>query len=401
MLDSPSGKIYNEIHSQEETTMPAMPSTRYIFGALPWYSVLIVLGICAALLLSSREEKRLHLPKDTVIDLALWVVPMGIAGARLYYVAFAWDTFASNPVSVLYLWQGGLAIYGGILGGALGVFLFSRRRHIRLATLTDMIVPGLALAQAIGRWGNYFNMEAYGLEITNPALQFFPFAVLIPGRNGEVWHMATFFYESVWDLSTFAALWLARKRMRRPGDATLWYFALYGGGRLMIEGLRLDSLMAGGGSVRISQWLSVLMCLVVPVLFAWRALRHANRRQLIGGVVTLVCMAVLTQALPRPAGAFYGDHAAWTLQMLLALPALVMLALQPGARAASRLRTLLPLAALILETVLRVRLAQTAASGAEASLLLCASFTLVAITSSITLYLATPKSETAARPSQL
>ena len=381
--------------------MPAMPSTRFIFGTLPWYSVLIVLGICAALLLASREEKRLHLPKDTVIDLALWVVPMGIAGARLYYVAFAWDTFASNPVSVLYLWQGGLAIYGGILGGALGVFLFSRRRHFRLATLTDMIVPGLALAQAIGRWGNYFNMEAYGLEITNPALHFFPFAVLIPGRNGEVWHMATFFYESVWDLATFAALWLARKRMRRPGDATLWYFALYGGGRLMIEGLRLDRLMAGGGSVRISQWLSVLMCLVVPVLFAWRALRHANRRQLIGGVVTLVCMAALTQALPRPAGAFYGDHAAWTLQMLLVLPALVMLALRPGAQASSRLQTLLPLAALILETVLRVRLAKTAASGAEASLLLCAAFTLVAITSSITLYLATPKSETAARPSQL
>ena len=159
--------------------------------------------------------------------------------------------------------------------------------------------------------------------------------------------------------------------------------------------------MAGGGSVRISQWLSVLMCLVVPVLFAWRALKHANSRQLIGGVVTLMCMAALTQALPRPAGAFYGDHAAWTLQMLLVLPTLVMLALRPGAHASSRLQTLLPLAALILETVLRVRLAQTAASGAEASLLLCAAFTLVAITSSITLYLATPKSETAARLSQL
>ena len=381
--------------------MPAMPSTRYIVGTLPWYSVLIVLGICTALLLSSREEKRLHLPKDTVIDLALWAVPMGIAGARLYYVAFAWDTFASNPISILYLWQGGLAIYGGIMGGALGVFLFSRRRHIRLATLTDMIVPGLALAQAIGRWGTYFNMEAYGLEVTNPALQFFPFAVLIPGRNGDVWHMATFFYESVWDLATFAALWPTRKRMKRPGDATLWYFALYGGGRLMIEGLRLDSLMAVSGSVRISQWLSVLMCLAVPALFAWRALMHVSRRQLIGGGITLLCMAVLTQALPRPAGAFYGDHAAWTLQMLLALPALVMLALQPGARAASRLRTLLPLAALALETVLRVRLALTGASGAEASLLLCAAFTLAALTTAVTLYLATPETETAVRPSQL
>ena len=401
MLDSPSGKIYNEIHSQEETTMPAMPSTRYIFGALPWYSVLIVLGICAALLLSSREEKRLHLPKDTVIDLALWVVPMGIAGARLYYVAFAWDTFASNPISVLYLWQGGLAIYGGILGGALGVLLFSRRRHIRLSVLTDMIVPGLALAQAIGRWGNYFNMEAYGLEVTNPAWQFFPFAVLIPGRNGNVWHMATFFYESLWDFAAFAALWLTRKRMKRPGDATLWYFALYGGGRLMIEGLRLDSLMAGGGSVRISQWLSVLMCLAVPALFAWRALKPANRRQLMGGGVALLFTAVLTQALPRPAGAFYGDHAAWTMQMLLALPALVMLALRPGVRACSRLRTLLSLAALTLEAVLRVMQALSGSSGAEASLMLCAAFTLAAIASAVTFYLDVPAAEAAARPSHL
>ena len=381
--------------------MPAMPSTRYIFGALPWYSVLIVLGICVALLLSSREEKRLHLPKDTVIDLALWVVPMGIAGARLYYVAFAWDTFASNPISVLYLWQGGLAIYGGILGGALGVLLFSRRRHIHLSVLTDMIVPGLALAQAIGRWGNYFNMEAYGLEVTNPAWQFFPFAVLIPGRNGNVWHMATFFYESLWDLTAFAALWLTRKRMKRPGDATLWYFALYGGGRLMIEGLRLDSLMAGGGSVRISQWLSVLMCLAVPALFAWRVLKRANRRQLVGGGVALLFTAVLTLALPRPAGAFYGDHAAWTMQMLLSLPALIMLALRPGACACSRLRTLLPLAALTLEAVLRVMQALSGFSGAEASLILCAAFTLAAIASAVTFYLDVPAAEASARPSHL
>ena len=213
--------------------------------------------------------------------------------------------------------------------------------------------------------------------------------------------MATFFYESLWDFAAFAALWLTRKRMKRPGDATLWYFALYGGGRLMIEGLRLDSLMAVGGSVRISQWLSVLMCLAVPALFAWRALKPANRRQLMGGGVALLFTAVLTQALPRPAGAFYGDHAAWTMQMLLALPALVMLALRPGARACSRLRTLLPLAALTLEAALRVMQALLNFSGAEASLLLCAAFTLAAISSSVTFYLDISESETAARPSHL
>ena len=401
MLDSPAGKTYNEIHSQEDMLMPAMPSTRYIFGSLPWYSVLIVLGICAALLLVSREEKRLRLPKDTAIDMALWAIPLGIAGARLYYVAFAWDTFAANPVSILYLWQGGLAIYGGIIGGLLGVFLFSRRRHIRLSTLTDMIVPGLALAQAIGRWGNYFNMEAYGLEVTDPAWQFFPFAVLIPGRGGSVWHMATFFYESVWDMATFAALWLSRKRMKRPGDATLWYFVLYGGGRLMIEGLRLDSLMAGSGSVRISQWLSVLMCLTVPALFSWRALRHAGRRQLLAGGIALGCTAVLTQLLPRPADAFFGYHAAWTLQSLLTLPALVMLSFSRKARAASRLRAMLALAALVFSAALRISLFRMGMSGAESSLLLCAALTLTALCASAAFYLDLPDAHASTRSPQL
>lgn len=260
--------------------MLATPSSRLFLGIIPWYSVLIVTGICLALFIASREEKRLGLPKDTVVDLALWVVPFGIIGARLYYVLFAWETFAHNPVSVLYIWQGGLAIYGAIIGGLLAVVLFARKQKLSLGTLTDIIAPGLALAQAIGRWGNYFNMEAYGVQITSPAWQFFPAAVFIPNINGGAWHMATFFYESMWNLAVFAVLMLTRKRMHRTGDTSLWYFLLYGAGRLIIEGLRTDSLYAGS-TIRISQVLALCICAVVLGIFLFRTLmQHGVQRLL-------------------------------------------------------------------------------------------------------------------------
>lgn len=248
----------------------AIPYSRYVVGSLPWYSVLVVLGMAMAVFFAGREEKRRGLPADTVIDLALCVIPCGIVGARLYYAAFAWESFADDPLRVLRVWEGGLAVYGGIIGGALAAVVFSRARKIPLGTLTDVMVPGLALAQAIGRWGNYFNMEAYGAEITDAFWQFFPAGVLVPEGGGMVWHMATFFYESVWDLGVFAALMALRKRTRLPFALTCWYLLLYGLGRVVIEGLRADSLMILG-TLRVSQLLSAAM-----VLFAggWLCRHH-------------------------------------------------------------------------------------------------------------------------------
>lgn len=236
----------------------SIPYSRYIVGSVPWYSVLIISGVIAAIALCSHEEKRLNLPQDTVIDLAFWAIPLGLIGARLYYVIFQWPMFAGDLLSILRVWEGGLAIYGGVIGGLAGVLLFSWRRKINPFILTDMIVPGLSLAQGIGRWGNYFNMEAYGREITDPAWQFFPIGVQIPAGNGYVWHMATFFYESCWDIAVFCMLWFViRKRSKMTGTATLWYFLLYGTGRFLIEGLRTDSLMSG--SIRVSQLLSLAL----------------------------------------------------------------------------------------------------------------------------------------------
>lgn len=241
--------------------MGAMPASRYFLGHLPWYSVLIVSAIIIGLLLCRHEEKRLHLPQDTVIDLALCLLPAAIIGARLYYVVFSWDTFAGDWLRIFRIWEGGLAIYGGILAGALTLLIFCAVRHLSLLQLADMLVPVLALGQAIGRWGNYFNMEAYGQLITNPAHQFFPLAVLIPVDGVYEWHMATFFYESCVDLLIFLLLWFGlRKHKRWHGQLLAVYLLLYGAGRAVIEGLRMDSLYSG--TFRVSQMLSIALLLL-------------------------------------------------------------------------------------------------------------------------------------------
>lgn len=230
-------------------------TNRLLGGRIPVYGLLIAAAIALSIYLCSREEKRLGLPKDFSLDLALWAIPAGIVGARLYYVAFRWDLYAANPLRILYLWEGGLAIYGGVIGGALGALLLCRRRKVSFKAVADLVAPVLILSQAIGRWGNFFNGEAYGYLVESPAWQFFPVAVQVDGA----WHLATFFYESLWDFAGFWLLWLQRKRPRPAGDLFLKYLCWYGLGRALIEGLRTDSLM--WGPVRVSQALSILLCL--------------------------------------------------------------------------------------------------------------------------------------------
>lgn len=264
----------------------AIPYSRTIIGGLPWYSVLIVAGIAAAIWLAAREQKRLSLPEDTALDLALVVVPAGIVGARLYYVAMSWPAFAQDPLSVLRIWEGGIAIYGAVIGGILGVHAYAWKKHLSFAALADMIAPGLLLAQAIGRWGNYFNMEAYGPLVADARLQFFPLCVLIPAASGYEWHAATFFYESVWNLCSFAALWKMRKKMPMPGMTTAWYFVLYGSGRFVIEQLRQDSLYLG--PLRVSQYLSLVLCIAAGVFLLWKVWKRQAGRL----TASILCFAL-------------------------------------------------------------------------------------------------------------
>ena len=186
-----------------------------LFGVVTvrMYAILIVTGMVLAVLYMRCQEKRLGLPKDTALDMALWAIPAGIIGARLYYVAFTWDLYAPDPLSILKIWNGGLAIYGGIIGGFLGVLFLSRKKKLPLMKLMDMAAPAVILGQAVGRWGNFFNGEAYGRLITDPKWCFFPYGVQVDGA----WYQATFFYESVWDLLGFLLLHLVRKKCGRTG----------------------------------------------------------------------------------------------------------------------------------------------------------------------------------------
>lgn len=284
----------------------AIPYSRTVIANVPWYSVLIVLGIIAAVFLAEREEKRLKLPPDTAIDLALVVVPCGIVGARLYYVAMSWQTFMADPLSILYVWEGGVAIYGGVIGGALGVMVYAKRKKLPCLRLMDALIPGVLLAQAIGRWGNYFNMEAYGPVILNPLFQFFPAGVLIPSAGGYTWHMATFFYESLWNFGGFCALWALRRRQTKDGNTLLWYMLIYGSGRFIIEQLREDSLYLAG--FRVSQWLSLILCCAAALILISRA-AGSNRRGALAGGFGALCLIARWFCLTSP----------WAYGALLAL----------------------------------------------------------------------------------
>ena len=243
-------------------TVDPDPVAFTVFGkSIYWYGIIIAAGFLLAVLYMMHRAKDFGITQDDVLDMVLWAVPIGVICARAYYCIFYWELYRDDPISVLYIWEGGLAIYGGILGGAIALLLFCAVRHMPLLQLADVLVPALALGQGIGRWGNYFNMEAYGRLITNPQWQFFPAAVLIPVDSGYEWHMATFFYESCVDVLIFLVLWFGvRKRKRWNGQLLAVYMLMYGIGRAAIEGLRMDSLYSG--SIRISQIVSITLAAV-------------------------------------------------------------------------------------------------------------------------------------------
>ncbi|MDR3051676.1 MAG: prolipoprotein diacylglyceryl transferase [Oscillospiraceae bacterium] len=296
------------------------PLDRVAFWGISWYGILIVAGILAALYISGREEKRLALPEDTAMDLALWGIPLGVVGARLYSVLFRLDQYMEDFWGIFNLKEGGLAIYGAILGGLLAAHIVARRKRVRLASVLDMVAPGLVLAQAIGRWGNYINMEAYGLRVSDAALQFFPFAVEIPVGQTWYWQLATFFYESVWDVLVFAALLAMRRRLKRPGDTFCWYALFYGVGRTVIEGLRDDSLTVFNEFVRVSQILSALACVAVVCFFCFRRYRRLTPPILLTlGATLLALITSMVGEFERGAYADLFTLSQWLLGILLTL----------------------------------------------------------------------------------
>lgn len=237
-----------------------------LFGLeISFYGILMAVGFVLAFFICRKLLKTKGYNPDIVLDLLLIIFPMSIIGARLYYVIFsgrAW-TF----VEILSVWDGGLAIYGGIIGGFLGVLIYSLIKKINLLDLLDAIAVGLILAQGIGRIGCYTAGCCYGVEVTNESLQFFPFSVLIDGT----WHYATFFYEAFWNVLGFIILWFVYNKYKQRALTTGGYLAFYGFGRFFIEGLRGDSLYIG--SLKVSQVLSLILFVVGVSLIVYSFLR--------------------------------------------------------------------------------------------------------------------------------
>lgn len=250
--------------------MPHVSRVAFYLGSFPvyWYGIIIALAIGAGLFTASARERRLGFEKDTTISLALWTVPSALIGARLYFVAFSWDAYRDNLLKILDTRSGGMAIYGGVIAGVSVGLIYARVKKLSFPRLCDLAAPALALGQGIGRWANFINQEAYGYRVTNPALCWFPLSVYIQADGA--WHLATFFYESVWCLALFGFLLYmeGRGRLKRPGDGFLWYVLLYGLERGVVEGLRTDSLM--WGPVRVSQALSLLAALAALTLLIVR-----------------------------------------------------------------------------------------------------------------------------------
>ena len=226
---------------------------------IAWYGVIIASGLLLGIVLASMRAHRRGWSSDLVLDFILLAVPLAIIGARAYYVAFEWEYFSANPGLIIAINQGGLAIYGAVIGGFLAAFIFSKAAKFPFLKLIDLVIPSLILGQAIGRWGNFVNQEAYGALITNPNLQFFPLAVYI--RSLGEWHQATFFYESFCNSILLVITLLLGRKGVKDGTLLATYFIGYGLARAVIEGFRTDSLYLFA-NVRISQVLSAVLVLV-------------------------------------------------------------------------------------------------------------------------------------------
>lgn len=246
-----------------------------LFGiSVYWYAVIIVSGIILAVWLSSREAVRVGLKSDDVIDFMIWGLPSAIIGARLYYVAFEWQDYIKNPIDIFLTRNGGLAIYGGLIGGGIALLLFTRHHFISTWTFLDIAAPSVILAQAIGRWGNFMNHEAYGPDTTRNFLEslHLPNFIIDNMEIDGIFRQPTFLYESAWNVLGFIVLVLLRRKENflKEGEVFLLYIIWYSFGRFFIEGLRTDSLYVFG-LLRVSQVLSLVLFFgAIIVLFIRR-----------------------------------------------------------------------------------------------------------------------------------
>ena len=281
------------------------PSQGFSIGPLDirFYGLVIALGLLLAVFYAMRRCKQFGLKQDDLLDGVLWIAPFAILCARLYYCAFSWESYADNPISILYIWEGGIAIYGSVIGAVIGILVFCKIKKVSVGAVLDLVLLGFLIGQLFGRWGNFFNREAFGsysdgllamqIPVGNlpginqlmPEIKSFvaalqqgiPYETTLSTDVAELIRASveggyvnyirvhpTFLYESLWNLAGFIGLHFLSKKRRYDGQIALGYAAWYGLGRLWIEGLRMDSLY--WGPFRVSQLLAGVTCVAAITL---------------------------------------------------------------------------------------------------------------------------------------
>jgi len=227
--------------------------------AIRWYGILMSTALALGTYLAYREADRQNIDPEQILNLVIIAAPLAFIGARAYYVIFQWPYYSQHPSEIPAIWHGGLAIHGALIMGVLAGYLFVRRQGLNFWQMADIVAPSIILGQAIGRWGNFFNQEAYGYPTD------LPWAMYIDGA----YRHPTFLYESLWDLGVFLVLlWYRRRKKEVHGEVFLLYAALYSLGRFVVEGLRTDSLMLG--NLRAAQVISVVIIAATMGMFYYR-----------------------------------------------------------------------------------------------------------------------------------
>ena len=261
--------------------------------SIKWYGVIIAFGFLLAVLFGGRTAYKWKTDLNKMLDVLIYGTFAAIIGARLYYCIFNWDVYRNNPVKIFYIWEGGLAIYGGIIGGILAAFVVCKIEKLNFANLLDMAGMSLLIGQGIGRWGNYANQEAFGANtdgsfgmMSSKVTEYIiSHQAQLPGVDPYTPVHPTFFYESVWNIAGFLLLFLMCKKFRKfSGQIFLSYGIWYGIGRMIIEGLRTDSLYIGDTNIRVSQLLSSVIVIVCSAIMIVMIIKHIKNPKPIEGI---------------------------------------------------------------------------------------------------------------------